>query len=264
MIDRFTQSLKDPAKLSLLLTFLFFIGILITGYVMYTLPQDMMWSQSIHILNMDMARSVFIKPAVVIVLTFGFAIAAISSALKAKKETIVYLEKKKDTTNSSQSGGENGNNDSADVASFRSLIQNLNNQKDILQQGLNAICKQVEAGQGAAYLATESEGKRVLEVKQGFALTLAESQSIKFEFGEGLIGQAALSGQNLYLDEVPEGYIKIVSGLGTSSPRYLFIVPLKKENEVKGVIEIATFAALKENMRKQVDEMAQILAGKIS
>jgi hypothetical protein len=113
-------------------------------------------------------------------------------------------------------------------------------------------------------LVTESEGKRILEVKYGFALTLAESQSIKFEFGEGLIGQAALSGQNLYLDEIPEGYIKIVSGLGTSSPRYLLIVPLKKENEVKGVIEIATFAPLKENTRKQVDEMAQILAGKIS
>jgi len=263
-MDRFIQLVKDPAKLSLLLTFLFFAGILITGYVLYTLPQDMMWSQSIHILNMDMARSVFVKPALVIVFTFGLAIAAISTALKAKKETIVYLEKKKNTSASSQAGGENGNTDSTDVASFRALIQNVSEQKEIIQQGLNAICKQLEAGQGAAYLVSESEGKRALELKYGFALALAESQSVKFEFGEGLIGQAASSGQNLYLDEVPEGYIKIVSGLGTSSPRYLFIVPLKKEKEVKGVIEVATFAPLKENVRKQVDEMAQILASKIS
>jgi hypothetical protein len=263
MIERINQSLKDPARLSLLLTLLFFIGILVTGYVVYTLPQQMMWSQAIHILNMDLARSVFIKPGIVIVITFGLAIAAISTALKAKKEIIVYLEKKKGT-NAAQTGSDGENTDSTDVAAFRSLIQGADNQKQILEQGLNAICQQTEAGQGALYLVSESDGKRVLELKQGYALSLAESQTIRFEFGEGLIGQAAASGQNLYLDEVPEGYIKIVSGLGTASPRYLFIVTLKKEGEVKGVMEIASFVALKENARKQVDEMAQIFAGKIS
>lgn len=264
MIDRFIQSLKDPAKLSLWITLLFFLGVILTGYMLFTLPQDMMRNQSIHILNMDMARAVFIKPGVVIVITFGLAIAAINIALKAKKETIVYLEKKKNDNNSSKSGDEEGSNDSTDVAAFRSLIQNANGQKEILQQGLNAICKQIEAGQGALYLTSESNGKRSLELKSGFALSLAESQVIRFEFGEGLIGQAGSSGQNLYLDEVPEGYIKIVSGLGTASPRYLLIVALKKENEVKGVIELATFTSLKESVRKQVDEMAQILANKIS
>jgi hypothetical protein len=261
MIERFSQIVKDPGKLSRLITLFFFVGILVTGYVLFTLPQQMMWSQAIHILDMDMARGIFVKPGVILVITFALGVAAISTALKAKKETIVYLEKKKDSSGSSQSGSGSESTDSTDVASFRLLIQNTNVQSEIIQKGLNAICKQVEAGQGALYLTNDN---RQAELKSGFALQMAESQSIRFEFGEGLIGQAASSGQNLYLDEVPEGYIKIISGLGTASPRYVFIIALKKENVVKGVIEIATFTALKESTRKQLDEMAQILAGKIS
>ncbi len=262
-MERFIQSVKDPAKLSLILTFLFFAGMLISAYVVYTLPQNMQWSQAINILDMNMARIIFLKPIAFVVITFGIGVAAVNVALKAKKETIVYLEKKKNDS-SSLSGSQDGSTDSTDVASFRSLIQNLNNQKELVQQGLSAICKQLEAGQGAAYLSTQEDGKKSLVLKYGYALNISDSNVVRFDYGEGLVGQAASSGQNLYLDEVPEGYIKIVSGLGTASPRYLFIVALKKDNEVKGVIEIATFAPLKESVRKQTDEMAQILAGKIS
>jgi GAF domain len=263
MIDRFIGIFKNPARLSLLLTFFFFVGILCTAYVLYTLPQQMMWSQAIHILDMNMARSVFITPALAMIFTFLMAIAAIAVALKSKKETIVYLEKKKGDLTTSHAGSESGSTDSADVASFRISIQQVNEQKEILQKGLNFICKQFEVGQGAIYLTAEEEGKRTLELKSGYALSMGESQTVRFEFGEGLIGQVASSGKNIYLDEVPEGYIKIVSGLGTASPRYLFIAPLKREGEVKGVMEIATFSALNERVRVQMEEMGQILASKI-
>ena len=142
-------------------------------------------------------------------------------------------------------------------------MQNVKGQKEILQQGLNYIANKLDAGQGAVYLVSQEENKRVLELKIGYALNMGESQTIKFEFGEGLIGQAASSGKNLYIDEVPEGYVKVISGLGSASPRYLLIVTLKKDGEVKGVIELATFGALKEATRTQVDEMAQVLATKI-
>jgi len=59
MIERFSQIVKDPGKLSRLITLFFFVGILVTGYVLFTLPQQMMWSQAIHILDMDMAPGVF-------------------------------------------------------------------------------------------------------------------------------------------------------------------------------------------------------------
>jgi len=62
------------------------------------------------------------------------------------------------------------------------------------------------------------------------------------------------------VDEVPEGYIAIVSGLGVASPRYLLIVPMKKEEEVRGVVEFANFAPVNDAQRSRVEEMVQVLA----
>ena len=67
-----------------------------------------------------------------------------------------------------------------------------------------------------------------------------------------------------YVDDVPDGYIKIVSGLGSASPRHLLIVPVKKNNQVLGIIELASFTEVSEDQRKFVEEAAQLLANKIA
>ncbi len=90
-------------------------------------------------------------------------------------------------------------------------------------------------------------------------MNLGESASIEYEFGEGLIGQAAVEGRTLYVDDIPEGYIKIISGLGSASPKHLLIVPVKNQKETLGVIEIASFTDLTEDKRKFVEEAAQLL-----
>jgi hypothetical protein len=45
----------------------------------------------------------------------------------------------------------------------------------------------------------------------------------------------------LFIDEVPEGYIKIVSGLGSSSPRYMGVIPIIHNDETIALLEISTF-----------------------
>ena len=143
-------------------------------------------------------------------------------------------------------------------------MQQAKSEKEILQSGVQAICKQLDAGQGALYLTKEEAGKRKDELKIGYALTIGESTIISYEFGEGLIGQSAAGARTLYVDDVPEGYIKIISGLGSASPRYLLIVPLKSNEHVNGVLEIASFHAITEDQRKFVEESAQLVAEKIS
>lgn len=53
--------------------------------------------------------------------------------------------------------------------------------------------------------------------------------------------QAAANGKTLYVDDIPEGYIYVISGLGSASPKYLLIVPFKKQEQVIGMLEIASF-----------------------
>jgi len=128
---------------------------------------------------------------------------------------------------------------------------------------MKTICRQLEAGQGALYAFKEADDKRWIELTGGYALTIGENTTIKFDLGEGLIGQSAVVGKTLYIDEVPEGYMKIASGLGMASPRYLLITPLKKDEKVIGVWELSTFKALTENQRKFVEDAANLLSANV-
>ncbi|HCW06478.1 MAG TPA: hypothetical protein DGG95_03825, partial [Cytophagales bacterium] len=131
-----------------------------------------------------------------------------------------------------------------------------------LQAALNELCHQLNAGQGALYQVKGSDENKTLELTSSFALVLAEGEGTpSFHWGEGLIGDVAASGKSTYLDELPEGYSsRIESGLGSALPKFLFIFPIKKENESVGVIEIATFSNLSESKRQQVQESVSILA----
>jgi signal transduction protein with GAF and PtsI domain len=118
--------------------------------------------------------------------------------------------------------------------------------KQALEKALRAVCNELEACQGAVYLADEAEGKRFIELQAGYAYYQPESQRLIYEFGEGLAGQVAKEGQLINLTSVPDNYITVLSGLGKASPNHLIIAPIIDESDptihtVRGVIEIASF-----------------------
>lgn len=112
---------------------------------------------------------------------------------------------------------------------------------ELSTQMLTRLCGQVEASQAALYFVNKNKNQRLLELKGSYAYILADSQVLTYEFGEGLVGQVAKTGKMAHVKEVPKGYIEIFSGLGHSEPGELLIIPLKKDDEVLAVAEIATF-----------------------
>lgn len=245
--------LKDSNRISILLTILFSIGIAVSAYVLYRLPSNLMISNV----------SVFSTAYIVIGISFVIGMIAITQALRYKKELIVYRDRESELKN-----GENGTSDAEkgtiSVENIKISLRTAKGEKEILQNGLQSICKQLDAGQGAAYQVQQENDLRFVELKAGYALSINENAVIRYTFGEGLIGQAASNAQLLYLDEVPEGYIKIISGLGSASPRYLLIVPVKNQENVLGVLEIASFTPLSSDQRKFVEQSAQLMADKLS
>jgi hypothetical protein len=246
MIDLF----KDRYKLSMVLAVLFFIGIIASLYQIYRLPSNLMLANEAH--------PAFVNVYIILGVTFLFGGVALWWTLSNRNEVIIFKEKQAEKTNGTKEQAESGKT----TISLESVKEQLKNQKDTLKSGLQAICKQLDAGQGAIYMITEKDGHREVELKTGYALTIGESTVISYDMGEGLIGQTAVSGKAVYLDDVPEGYVKIVSGLGNASPRFLLISPLRKGDSVLGVIEIASFAPLSDDQRRFVEEAAQLIIEK--
>jgi methyl-accepting chemotaxis protein len=249
------KAFKDSFNVNLVLTSLFFLGIAVSAYLLYRLPHNLMLPYGYE--------SDFNLVYIVVAFTFLLGIGIISQALRYKKELVVFRERTDEMIQADLDAAADKSG-AITIDGVKAALNTAKQEKEIFQQGLDAICNQLSAGQGAAYKVQQEGTSRFVELYSGFALSVSETSSLRYNFGEGLIGQAAAGGQLLYLDEVPEGYIKIISGLGSASPRYLLIAPIKKENSVLGILEIASFAHVTAEQRKFVEQSAELVAEKLS
>ena len=126
------------------------------------------------------------------------------------------------------------------------------------------LCKELEASQGIFYVAkTREDGVHILTMVASYAYHLPETSKLEFEFGEGLAGQVAKEGKLINLSTVPEGYLTILSGLGQSSPRSLCIVPLKKNEAVFAVLELASFKKFTQEDVELLQDLSGVAEEKI-
>lgn len=250
-----TQTYQDRYYVNLILTVLFILGIGASLYYIYSLPMALRLSSGY--------QPQFLPVYVVTGLTFLVGVLSLVWALRYKKEILVFRDKIIDAAELKREEAEQAGKTTINLDNVKAALS-ASSEKEAVAAAMQVICKQVEAGQGALYLSKESGGKRIVELSGGYALNRGESSVISFEYGEGLVGQVASSGQTLFIDDVPEGYITIISGLGNSSPKYLLIVPVKGKDQLTGVIEIASFKRLTEDQRKFVEESAQLMSEMIT
>lgn len=244
------QTAKDTSKIVVALAIAFFVATLLAAYMLYALPGNLMLTNG-H-------EPALVKTYLTVAIAFIIGMITLYMAIQSKQQIIVYKEKQESKTADTSADGDLQKT-TISLESVKNTLDVNKPIKELSHDFLFAICKQLEAGQGAYYTATEREGKRRVELTDGYALSVTETSSIGFDFGEGLIGQAANEGRTLYVDDIPEGYIKIVSGLGSASPRYLLIVPVKDNSTVTGVVELASFKPFEEDQRRFVEEASELL-----
>lgn len=115
----------------------------------------------------------------------------------------------------------------------------------LCHHSLSFIVKYLGAQQGGIFVINEhDQDDRFIELVSCFAFNKKKFVTKRIEIGEGIIGQTFLEGEPVYLREVPNEYVKITSGLGEANPKFLTIYPMKQNETVVALIEVATFSTL--------------------
>lgn len=147
------------------------------------------------------------------------------------------------------------------VAMFNEILRSDNdNMERLCLNIIRNLIQYLSANQGGMFLIEEEDGKRELNLTAAYAFDRQKFIQKRIGLGEGLAGTCALEKKTILLSRIPDNYIEITSGLGGSKPGCILIVPLKKEEEVLGVIEIASFEAFKPHEVEFAEKVAESIA----
>jgi CHASE3 domain sensor protein/putative methionine-R-sulfoxide reductase with GAF domain len=112
-------------------------------------------------------------------------------------------------------------------------------------KSVSFIVKYLKAHQGGLFvLNDQDDDDKHLELRTCYAFDRKKHVTKRVDIGEGIIGQVFLEGEPVYIRDVPPDYIHITSGLGEANPRCITVQPLKHNDEVVAILEIASFTEL--------------------
>jgi PAS domain S-box-containing protein len=152
------------------------------------------------------------------------------------------------------------------MAKFGEILRtNTNDLNKLSDEIILNLVKYLKANQGALYIIDEEGGEEpTMSMKACYAWDKKKFLNQKIYRGEGLAGQAWQEGDTIYLTEVPQSYVKITSGLGDANPTSVVIVPLKVNDQIFGVVEIASFSTFRDFEIEFVQKIAESIASTIS
>jgi GAF domain-containing protein/methyl-accepting chemotaxis protein len=153
------------------------------------------------------------------------------------------------------------------LAKFGEILRtNTNDLDKLTDEIILNLVKYLKANQGAIYIVDDEQTTEdpTMSMKACYAWDKKKYLNHKIHRGEGLAGQAWQEGDLIYLTEVPQNYIRITSGLGDANPTSVLIVPLKLNEQIFGVVEIASFIEFRDFEIEFVQKIAESIASTIS
>ncbi|MED1202650.1 response regulator [Heyndrickxia acidicola] len=153
------------------------------------------------------------------------------------------------------------------LAEVATMYQRIDHIETLADRFISKIVSLLDASLGSFYI-KRGEGKTANFVQlASFAGQSGQAGRKKFNMGEGLMGQAAAEKQMYIIENVPEDYTVISTGLGEMKPKSIMIIPVLFEDEVAAVIEVASlqpFDALHRSLMSHVVDTLGITINSIN
>lgn len=148
------------------------------------------------------------------------------------------------------------------IAQMSDILRNEHSNTGVLYKNIiSFLSKYLVMNQGALYLIKEDREKiKYFELVAGYACDWNKTLNKRVLFSQGFVGQAATEKNILLIKDIPDDYLKINSGLGESSARHIIVVPLLFENELQGIVELASFSDINPLQVELLETLSSIIA----
>lgn len=151
------------------------------------------------------------------------------------------------------------------LAMFANLLRiHVNDADTLYDHFLRDLVKYIEANQGGLFIIEEDDDTTsYMLMKACYAYDRKKFINKKINPGEGLAGVCWQEGETIYMSEIPKDYMYITSGVGGAAPSNLVIVPVKFNDKILGVIELASFKIIPSHKIKFIEAIAESLGSTV-
>lgn len=151
------------------------------------------------------------------------------------------------------------------IAKFSALLQqDFNDINSLSDASIKLLVKYLEIEQAGIFILHKENEKEILVLEASYAYDKKKNLDVEFEIGESLVGKCAKEKKLIKIDDLPEGYTFIGSGLGEDTPKSLLLVPLIFEKTLFGVIELASLKKLADYKTDLILNVAERIAADIA
>jgi PAS domain S-box-containing protein len=151
------------------------------------------------------------------------------------------------------------------VAKFGDILRkNDDSIEDLSAHLISELSEYTNSIQGSLFIVNQDDHNNVKIVLKGsYAYHRQKFLEKELSPGQGLVGQCYLEKEYIYLSEIPENYVSIRSGLGEANPTHILISPMKLNEDVFGIIELASFHPYEDYHSEFIEKVGENIASTI-